>query len=95
MTHWLAVALGGAIGAVSRHGLAHLFPPSIDSFPWATWSANIIGSVLIGICYVLIVEKGLLADHWRPLLMVGFLGALTTFSTFSLDVVILWQNSHW
>ena len=91
---WLAVAIGGAIGAVSRYGLTQLFPAGINGFPWSTWIANILGSICIGICYVLIVEKGLIAEQWRPLVMVGFLGALTTFSTFSLDAVLLWQNQQ-
>jgi CrcB protein len=87
---WLAVAIGGAIGALSRYGLSCLLPP-VNGFPWATLFANIIGSILIGVCYVVIVEKGLIAEEWRPLLMVGFLGALTTFSTFALDAILMWQ----
>ncbi|MGH1485923.1 MAG: fluoride efflux transporter CrcB [Cellvibrionaceae bacterium] len=93
---WLAVALGGALGAMSRYGLTQLLPPAaLNGFPWATWTANIIGSALIGLFYVLIIEKGVINEQWRPLLMVGFLGALTTFSTFALDSILLWQNNQW
>ncbi|MGH1438663.1 MAG: fluoride efflux transporter CrcB [Cellvibrionaceae bacterium] len=88
---WLAVAIGGALGAMSRYGLMQFIPASAGSFPWAVWWANIVGSTIIGLLYVLIVEKGLIAAEWRPLLIVGFLGALTTFSTFALDAVLLWQ----
>ena len=47
----------------------------------------------MGVLYVLIVEKGGLPDQARHILMIGFLGAFTTFSTFSLDAISLWQNS--
>jgi CrcB protein len=90
---WFAVAIGGAIGAMSRYGLSCLIPP-VNGFPWATMIANILGSILIGICYVLIVDKGLVSEQWRPLVMVGFLGALTTFSTFALDAILIWQNGQ-
>ena len=88
---WLAIALGGALGALSRYSLIQWLPPISTGFPWATFVANILGAVLIGISYVLIVEKGIIPLAWRPLVMVGFLGALTTFSTFSLDAYLLWQ----
>lgn len=95
---WLAVAIGGALGAMSRYGLNLWFATAATSganFPWATLTANIAGSMLIGIAYVLIVDKGIVAEAWRPLLMVGFLGALTTFSTFALDALLLWQQQQW
>ncbi len=91
---WLAVALGGALGAMGRFGIAQLMPSVSGEFPWATLVANIIGSALIGFFYVLITEKGVVAEAWRPFIVVGFLGALTTFSTFALDGFILWQNGQ-
>lgn len=91
---WIAVALGGALGALARYALINIMAPISNSFPWPIWTANIIGSALIGILYVLIIEKGIIAPEWRPFLVVGFLGALTTFSTFALDGVLLWQNGH-
>jgi CrcB protein len=91
--HWISVALGGALGAVCRHWVSvSLLPVSGYKFPFATLSVNVIGSLLMGILYVLIVEKGGLPDQTRNILMVGFLGAFTTFSTFSLDAISLWQN---
>ena len=53
-----------------------------------------LGSFAMGILFVLILEKGLLPPEWRGVLMIGFLGAFTTFSTFSLDALGLWQNGH-
>lgn len=89
---WLAVAIGGVLGALSRYGLIHLFPHVSGQFPWSTFSANVIGSVLIGFCYVLIIDKGIVPSHWRPFLVIGFLGAFTTFSTFALDAYLIWNE---
>lgn len=91
---WLAVAIGGALGAVCRYGISCLLPNHANQFPYATLWVNIAGSFVIGILYVIIVERGLLPSEARNLLMVGFLGALTTFSTFSLDALVLWQNDQ-
>ena len=91
---WLAVAVGGALGAMSRYGLTLLIPISSNGFPWAIWFANIIGSISIALFYVIIVEKALIAEQWRYFIIVGFLGALTTFSSFALDGILLWQNGE-
>jgi CrcB protein len=91
--HWLSIAIGGALGAMVRYWVSGcLLPISSYKFPYATFSVNVVGSLLMGILYVLIVERGGLPEQARHLLMVGFLGAFTTFSTFSLDAISLWQN---
>ena len=91
--HWLSIAIGGAMGAMGRYWVSScLLPISSYKFPYATFSVNVVGSLLMGILYVLIVERGGLPEQVRHLLMVGFLGAFTTFSTFSLDAISLWQN---
>lgn len=91
--HWISVALGGALGAVCRYWVSLcLLPVTSYKFPFATISVNVAGSLFMGVLYVLIVEKGGLPDQVRHILMVGFLGAFTTFSTFSLDAISLWQN---
>lgn len=93
--HWLAVAIGGALGAMGRYAVvAYAFPVLTHRFPFGTLMVNVAGSFLIGACYVLIIEKSLLGPQWRLVLMTGFLGAFTTFSAFSLEAVQLWQYGH-
>lgn len=90
---WLAVALGGALGAMGRFGLTTwLFPVMGTRFPLGTLVANLLGCFLVGLAFVLIVDKGLVPAEYRPFVVTGFLGALTTFSTFSLDALLLWEN---
>ena len=95
-TTFVAVASGGAIGAILRYVISVWYVTNYSSsFPWPTLIANTIGALFIGILYVLIAEKGLVAVTWRPFLMIGLLGALTTFSSFSLETITLIEQSEW
>ena len=84
----LAIAVGGAIGSVARYGMTvyadYLFG---REFPYGIFLTNILGSVVIGVCFVLIVERALVSELWRSILMVGFLGGFTTFSIQSLELL--------
>ncbi len=93
--HWFAVAVGGALGSIARYALSTwIFDVSSHKFPYATLAVNVLGSFFMGILFVIIVEKAALPTEMRSLLMIGFIGAFTTFSTFSLDALGLWQNGH-
>lgn len=88
MNQLIAVACGGALGALLRYFLQTSLVYS-GKFPMAIFIANVIGSLLMGVLFVLLQEKSLFAEWLRPFLMVGLLGAFTTFSTFSLDTIRL------
>ena len=96
VTTLVAVASGGAIGAILRYAISFWFVTNYSSnFPWPTLIANAIGALLIGILYVLIAEKELVAISLRPFLVIGLLGALTTFSSFSLETITLIEQAEW
>lgn len=96
MKHLLFIAIGGALGAVARYGLGNAIHNLWSlRFPAGTFLVNVLGSFLIGVIFVLITEKGYIHPDWRSVLMVGFLGAFTTFSTFSLETVSLMESGQW
>jgi len=96
MSAYLMVALGGALGAMGRFSIGKHFSSQNQGFiPWATFSINIIGCFVIGIMFVFMTERLSALEAYRPLLMVGFLGAFTTFSTFSLEIVTLLSQQAW
>lgn len=89
----LSIALGGALGAVARYlinisPLARLF----EKFPFPTFFINITGSFLIGFLLILLTDKFEVSDNLRAAIIVGFLGAFTTFSTFEMEIYGLVQE---
>ncbi|MGI9281039.1 MAG: fluoride efflux transporter CrcB [Endozoicomonas sp.] len=95
-THWIAVAAGGALGAILRAFIYELFVltrnPHLHHYP--TLTVNLVGSIIMGGCWYLVVEKAMLPPTWKIFVMTGFLGALTTFSTFSLDLMRLLHSDQ-
>ncbi|MBN1943819.1 MAG: fluoride efflux transporter CrcB [Phycisphaerae bacterium] len=88
MTNFLWIALGGALGAMARYGLTEQVQKWLGpGFAWGTLSVNLLGCFLIGVAFHAISAVGPLPHEVRFLAVVGFLGAFTTFSTFSLEIV--------
>ena len=83
----LAICIGASVGALSRWGLALWLTPG-GVIPWGTLAANLIGGYLIGVAIAVLQSMPQIDPVWRLLLVTGFLGGLTTFSTFSAEVVI-------
>ena len=89
-----SVALGGAIGAMMRFSLTLIFPFVPGQMPIASLVANVAGCLIMGSVYFWL-EHGTLNSAFKPLIVAGFLGALTTFSTFALEAWLLLQhNAH-
>ena len=90
----LSVALGGGIGALLRYQLGRLItavlgPATVMHFPWATLAANVIGSLAMGLLAGWLSRHGETGEPMRLLLGVGLLGGFTTFSAFSLEMMLL------
>jgi CrcB protein len=95
MTNLLAVALGGATGALARYGVSvattHLLGAS---FPYGTLIVNVLGSLLLGVLIEGMALAWTIPGPARLFLVVGMFGAFTTFSTFSLDVMVMYERGR-
>jgi len=89
----IAVALGGAAGAVLRWLMASgVQKLAGGAFPWGTFAVNALGSLVLGFLFVWLIERSTLSELARLAITVGFLGAFTTFSTYSFESIRLLQE---
>jgi CrcB protein len=87
----LAICIGACVGALARWGLGLWLNPG-GLIPWGTLAANLLGGYLVGACVATFQSMPQMDPLWRLLLVTGFLGALTTFSTFSAEIIGLLQQ---
>jgi len=90
----LAICVGACLGALARWGLGLWLSPG-GLIPWGTLAANLVGGYLVGVCVATFQSMPQIDAVWRLLLVTGFLGALTTFSTFSAEVVAMLQQERY
>ena len=93
MLNIFAICLGASLGALSRWGLG-LWLSTGAGLPWGTLAANLIGGYLIGVCIALFQSMPQLDPVWKLAIVTGFLGALTTFSSYSAEVIGLLQQQR-
>ena len=95
MNMLVAIAIGGAVGALGRHFVNVALGSLLGTgFPWGTVTVNIVGSFLMGVLIHMLAVSWNVSPEMRALLTVGALGAFTTFSTFSLDVVTMYERDE-
>ena len=89
MTAFIAIGLGASVGAWLRWGLGLWLNPLFPTLPFGTLAANLLGGYLVGVAIAFFLHHPGLPPEWRLFAITGFLGGLTTFSTFSAETVTL------
>ena len=90
----IAILAGGAIGALARAAVAEALPHASGTWPWATFSVNLLGALLLAWLITRLAEVVAPTRYWRFLLGTGLCGALTTFSTFQVETIALANDGH-
>lgn len=96
MTQVLAIAAGGALGSVLRYLMSTATHTLLGrGFPWGTLMVNVLGSLVMGMLFVLFTERLSDSPVWRAALLIGLLGGFTTFSSFSIETFNLIDQGAW
>lgn len=92
----IAIAAGGSLGALSRHYMAGAITRMLGiGFPYGTFAVNLLGSFLMGLLVTAFAARFEVSQELRSFITVGFLGSFTTFSTYSLETVLLIERGEW
>ncbi len=95
MNQLIAIASGGALGALLRFWLSSgVYKLLGHGFPYGTLAVNVLGSLAMGFLYVLLLERTVVSPELRGALLIGLLGAFTTFSTFSIETLNLLEQAE-
>ncbi|MEO0471605.1 MAG: fluoride efflux transporter CrcB [Bacteroidota bacterium] len=95
MTEWLAVFLGGGLGSLIRFALSRWLGSHENGFPLGTLAANVLSCIVLGLAFGYFASRSHLSPALQRLILVGFCGGFSTFSTFSLESLSLIQNGQW
>jgi fluoride exporter len=91
---WLAAA--GALGTLARYGVGGVVQRALgEAFPWGTLVINAVGSLLFGLVWSLAEERMMISGETRVILLVGFMGAFTTFSTYAFETSAMLRDAEW
>lgn len=94
MQHIILIAVGGSLGAVARYSLStFVYNTTNDIFPYGTLAVNVTGSFLIGV-FIELFDTIIIPSEWRSFITIGFLGAYTTFSTYTLETINLFRDGE-
>lgn len=95
MMNLLSIAIGGAAGALCRYGMSNGVHVLLGrGFPYGTLAVNLLGSIIMGVAYVMMIERMDVSPEWRAGITIGLLGAFTTFSTFSIETLNLLESGE-
>lgn len=92
---WLAVFVGGGTGSMLRFGISKWIGTTETGFPIATLAANILSCVVLGFAWIYFVKNTNFPPPYKSLILVGFCGGFSTFSTFSFETLKLFQAGEW
>lgn len=92
----LWIALAGAVGTLARYGIYQLVPKwTSDSFPWSTLVVNVLGCYLFGVVWILAERRLHITEETRLIVLTGFMGAFTTYSTYAFETGQMLRDGHW
>ncbi|MEI6045591.1 MAG: fluoride efflux transporter CrcB [Chloroflexota bacterium] len=94
MRRYLIIGSGGTLGALARYGLGNFFKIGVGGFPEGTFIINLTGSFILGLFLTLITEHFVIPTEWRLFFATGFVGAYTTFSSFTNEVLTLYRQGY-
>ncbi len=95
MGEFAAVFIGGGLGSVLRFAISRWYGTASADFPWATLTANVLAAFVLGFAWEYFAMRTGMVNSYRTLVLTGFCGGLSTFSTFSLETLRLYQQQHY